>query len=287
MVDKRNGTEDQGTVAAAEETTDFSLEDDLGQPETGSDEERRLPPSGGANLFEAHRCRFPSWVSALVGASFILAIVTILAVVLTAKDFRDNSTALDAEAIQAAITEFKSVKGLDEKIDDLANGLGEDIPTLQTGLDNLTAEVVRQATQIAELQNSVNKGNETLGKIASQLLVDGNSLCWSSPQFGWNETELSAGAKIVFVTETIPKIKQAATENTGLVIRVVGRVDRSSKEKEVGVAHKKAAECGIARAATIAKLLRENGVDVAVETWAYSYTPNRRQSDIYLEPKTK
>jgi len=147
-----------------------------------------------------------------------------------------------------------------------------------TGLQTQVGQLERE---VGSLENIVDSQGQQIGNLADQLLDKGDPLRWTSPQFAWNKSVLSATGKAEFVEVTIPQIKQTAEQHTNLVIRIVGRVDRSSqKENNDGQA-----DVGKARAATIAKLLKKNDVDVAVETWGFSYAPNCRQTDIYLEPK--
>ena len=165
----------------------------------------------------------------------------------------------------------------------IVNVLDDMIDVMQeqnTKIDNLQNTVNNQSQNLDKLQTSVDKSNTTLDRLASELLEDGNVLRWNTGQFGWSQTMLAPEAEKDFVDNVIPKVLAAATANPTMVIRVVGRVDRSSTKSgndgQVAV--------GKGRATYIAKHLSDAGVKVAKITWAYSYSPNQRVVQVYVEP---
>ncbi|MFA5317923.1 MAG: hypothetical protein WC323_00390 [Patescibacteria group bacterium] len=252
-------------------------------------------PTSGRNS-NGFACGFPAWLK-----WFIPLAAAILAGLIIWSALNRPQAVIDTDAITEAVDKSEVAArvdglermlagdndspGITERLGN--NGLGGQITQvnntvneLVTVVNNLNVTVNDQGSQIADLKKSVDKGNETLDKLANQLLAEGNSLCWSSAQFGWAKTSLTPEAEKDFVDNVLPKIKTAAEANPTMVIRVVGRVDRSSTK----TANDGQVAVGKGRATYIAGLLKEAGVKVEKTTWAYSYTPNRRVGDVYVEP---
>ena len=241
-------------------------------------------------------CGFPSWLKWFIPlAATILAGLIIWSALNRPQAVIDPAQiteAVDNSGLAGIIGDATSnvrtdMVALGQKIDRLGDNIGGTIAEVQTSIvdvnttvNQLVAIVGAQDTKIDKLQSSVDKGNETLDKIASQLLADGNSLLWSTGQFGWSKTKLDKDNEAAFIKDILPQIKAATDANPTMIVRVVGRVDRSSTK----TANDGQVKVGTGRATYIAKILQANGVKVAKKTWAYSYSPNRRVVDVYVEP---
>lgn len=163
----------------------------------------------------------------------------------------------------------------------------EDNPGLVGQVDELIGSVGYLSEDVGRLNRTVNAQGEkidriegTVGKLATKLLGSGKAVSWSSPTFGLNQTKLTKENEEAFAN-VITQILQTLQENEaeGLVIRVIGKVDRSSVKADMTGQRK----VGLKRAAYIADLLTKAGVKVTYKSWGINYLSDDRIVEIVME----
>ncbi|MFH1326364.1 MAG: hypothetical protein ABIH48_02750 [Candidatus Falkowbacteria bacterium] len=267
-------------------TDDDTLKDFL------SNNVKKTPPVSGkrTNPSNNFACGFPKWLKRFIPVTTIIIIGLLLW-----NHFDRLEAVIDHAGIQDAIdgsTTGMKINFLEDAVlgNDDDTGLVEKINEINKKIDSFdesfTGSINQVNTTITQLNVTVNAQNEkidnlqiTVDKIANQLLGTGHSLRRTTGQFGWAKTKLTHANEVAFIQDILPEIKKNTTDNPDMIVRVVGRVDRSSTSK----VNDGQVKVGNGRANYIAKILRDNGVKVTKTTWAYSYSPNRRVVDVYVE----